>query len=220
MAEYCILQDVLALAKKPVPGLQFRLRFLPESEQVLRVLNYTSDVGFMGFFSPGVDLLVRYAALYREHAIVVIPSAHRLARKRSLRLSELSDEWWILPSRDQSPVIHDVFVAECHKAGFTPKINTSADWYSRFPLVASGAGVCLGASSLLHFRRPKIRFIPINPEISVELGMIMRIDDQMPQLDEFRAIVQRAVAQRRAGQYHLPTNEDGNDGHLASRLGE
>jgi LysR family transcriptional regulator, hca operon transcriptional activator len=96
-AEYCILQDVLALAKKTVPALQFRLRFLPESEQVLRVLNHTSDVGFMGLFSPGVDPLVRYEPLYREHAIVMIPSAHRLARKR------LGIQKWF---KDSSRTVH------------------------------------------------------------------------------------------------------------------
>jgi DNA-binding transcriptional LysR family regulator len=198
VAEYCILQDVLALAKKKVPKLRFRLRFLPENEQILRVLNHTSDVGFMGFFSPATDPQLKYEPLYPEHGVAMIPSKHRLAHCRRLRLRDLAEESWILPSHDQSPVIHDAFVLECQKAGFNPKIDVSADWYSRFPLVASGEGVCVGSSFLLKLRRPKIKFIPLHPVFSVEIGMITRYEKQTPQLDEFRTLVREAIALRDA----------------------
>ena len=206
VAEYCILQDVLTLAKKKIPKLRFRLRFLPENEQILRVLNHTSDVGFLGFFSPATDPQLKYEPLYPEHAVVMIPSIHRLARRRRLRLLDLAEDSWILPSHDQSPVIHDAFVTECQKAGFNPKIDVSADWYSRFPLVASGAGVCVGSSFLLQLRRPKIKFIPLHPVFSVEIGMITRYENQTPQLDEFRTLAREAIALRNR-QRHRATSD-------------
>jgi len=193
MAEYCILQDVLAIAREKAPQLRIRVRFLPESEQVLEVLGATADVGLMGCFSPSANPHLRYETLYQESGIVMMPSTHRLATRKSVQLKDFAKDWWILPSRDQSPVVHDLFVSECQKAGFQPRINTSADWYSRFPLVASGAGVCVGASSLLSFRRPRIRFALIDPITTVEMGMISRIGDNSPQLDEFRQIVSKAV---------------------------
>jgi DNA-binding transcriptional LysR family regulator len=134
MAEYCILQDVLAIAREKAPQLRIRVRFLPESEQVLEVLGATADVGIMGCFSPSAHPHLRYETLYQESGIVMMPSSHRHAARKSVQLAEFANDWWILPSRDQSPVVHDLFVSECQKAGFQPKINTSADWYSRFPL--------------------------------------------------------------------------------------
>jgi DNA-binding transcriptional LysR family regulator len=198
LAEYCIMHDVLALAKTRAPKLHIRLRFLPENEQILGVLRGTADVGFMGCFSETPDPHLNYEPLYAERGIIMFPSAHRFASRRTIKLSDLTKEPWILPTRDQSPVVHDVFLAECQKAGFSPKINASADWYSRFPLVASGAGLCVGASTLLNFRRPKIKFIPLAPEVTVNMGMITKRDEQTPQLNEFRQLVKEALALRQA----------------------
>jgi DNA-binding transcriptional LysR family regulator len=196
LAEYCILHDVLELARSKSPKLSIRLRFLPENEQILGVLAGTADVGFMGFFSETPDPHLKYEPLYPERGIVMLPAAHRFASRRAVKLSELAEDSWIIPTRDQSPFVHDVFLAECEKAGFTPKINASADWYSRFPLVASGAGVCVGASALLKFRRPKIKFIPLEPSVTVNMGMITKREDHSPQLDEFRGLVKEALARR------------------------
>ena len=150
-------------------------------EQILRVLNHTSDVGFMGSFSPASGPRLKYEPLYPEHAVVMIPSKHRLAHRRRLQLSDLAGDSWILPSHDQSPAIHDAFVTECQKAGFNPKIDISAEWYSRFPLVSSGAGVCVGSSFLLQLLRPKIKFIPLHPVIPVEMSIVTRYDNQTSQ---------------------------------------
>lgn len=196
MAEYCILHDVLAIARKRVPQLRIHIRFLPEPEQILEVLGGTAHVGFMGYFSPSADPHLRYEALYKESGIVMMPSTHPLARRKSVRLADFADDPWILPSRDQSPVVHDLFVSECQKAGFQPKINTSADWYSRFPLVASGVGVCVGASSLLSFRRPRIKFTLIEPVTTVDMGMITRLGEDSQQFQDFRQIVREAVEMR------------------------
>lgn len=196
IAEYSILQDVLAIAREKAPGLRICVRFLPESEQVLGILGRTADVGIMGCFSPSADARLRYETLYQESGIVMMPSKHPLATRSRVRLVDFAKDWWILPSRDQSPVVHDLFVSECQKAGFQPKIRTSADWYSRFPLVASGAGVCVGASSLLSFRRPRIKFTLIDPTTTVDMGMITRISDDSAQLNEFREIIREAVGMR------------------------
>jgi DNA-binding transcriptional LysR family regulator len=196
LAEYCILHDVLELARSKSPKLSIRLRFLPENEQILGVLAGTADVGFMGFFSETPDPHLKYEPLYPERGIVMLPARHRFASRRAVKLSELAEDSWIIPTRDQSPFVHDVFLAECEKAGFAPKINVSADWYSRFPLVASGAGVCVGASALLKFRRPKIKFIPLEPSVTVNMGMITKREDNSAQLDEFRGLVKEALALR------------------------
>jgi DNA-binding transcriptional LysR family regulator len=199
LAEYCILHDVLTLARNKKPKLDIRLRFLPENEQILGVLAGTADVGFMGCFSETPDPHLNYESLYPERGIVMLPSSHRFASRRAVKLSQLSEESWIVPTRDQSPVVHDVFLTECQKAGFLPTINVAADWYSRFPLVASGAGLCVGASSLLKFRRPKIKFIPLEPTVTVDIGMITkREENRSPQIDEFRGLVKEALALREA----------------------
>ncbi len=196
LAEYCILHDVLALARVKSPKLSIRLRFLPENEQILGVLAGTADVGFMGFFSETTDPHLKFEPLYPERGIVMLPATHRFASRRAVKLSELAEDAWIVPTRDQSPVVHDLFLAECLKSGFAPKINVSADWYSRFPLAASGAGVCVGASALLKFRRPKIKFVPLEPSITVNIGMITKREGPSPQLDEFRGLVKEALALR------------------------
>ena len=84
MAEYCILHDVLALARKRSPKLHIRLRFLPENEQVLSVLAGTADAGFMGFFfrnvRPSFELRASLPRARNRHAAFDPPAgfpAHR-----------------------------------------------------------------------------------------------------------------------------------------------
>lgn len=43
---------------------------------------------------------------------------------------------------------------------------------------------------------PKIKFVPIEPSVTVDMGMITNREDHCPQLDEFRGLVQEALSLR------------------------
>lgn len=72
---------------------------------------------------------------------VTVPDWHPLARKRNLRLRDLADEQWILGSTGSCPDT-SIFLRECERAGFEPRIVFhSDDYFAIQGFVAAGMGV-------------------------------------------------------------------------------
>jgi DNA-binding transcriptional LysR family regulator len=85
----------------------------------------------------GVDL----THILDDPMYVAVPDWHPLARKRSLRLLDLAEEQWILGSTGSCPDT-SIFLRECERAGFEPKIVFhSDDYFAIQGFVAAGMGV-------------------------------------------------------------------------------
>ena len=70
--------------------------------------------------------------------VAVLPPRHRLARRRSVALTELAGDAWTMPSRD------GLIARACERAGFTPRIAyLSSDPLSIRAIVAAGLAVTL-----------------------------------------------------------------------------
>ena len=77
--------------------------------------------------------------LLEDQLELALPRQHPLARKRSLRLSELAGEAWVQTSRS-SPCAQQV-LRSCHAAGFEPNVAFESDDYQTVQgLVCRGRG--------------------------------------------------------------------------------
>lgn len=89
---------------------------------------------------PGAGLST--VGLLEDPMDVALPAEHRLAGKRALRLSDLSEEDWVQTSA-LSPCARHV-VRLCLAAGFEPRVTFESDDYETVQgLVAAGVGVAL-----------------------------------------------------------------------------
>jgi DNA-binding transcriptional LysR family regulator len=80
----------------------------------------------------------RRAELFAEPMMAVLPPRHRLARRRSVELTELAGDAWTMPSRD------GLIARACERAGFAPRIAyLSSDPLSIRAIVAAGLAVTL-----------------------------------------------------------------------------
>jgi DNA-binding transcriptional LysR family regulator len=97
---------------------------------------------------------------------LALPAAHRLARRRKLRLEDLREEAWIQTSAT-GPCARQV-VRSCHAAGFEPKVSFENDDYQTVQgLVAAGVGVALIPQLALSTVRPDIRIRALDPQSPV-----------------------------------------------------
>ncbi|MBM9503665.1 LysR family transcriptional regulator [Actinacidiphila acididurans] len=72
---------------------------------------------------------------------VALPAGHRLADRGDLRLSDLAGETWIFAT---TGLCHDIGVAACAAAGFTPLASHAiGDWDATLAAVRFGLGVSL-----------------------------------------------------------------------------
>lgn len=78
--------------------------------------------------------------LLDDPMFVALPPAHRLAGRKTLRLTELADEYWIAGST----TVEDTLIGACLRSGFRPTVRyVVRDWTAKLGLVAAGLGVTL-----------------------------------------------------------------------------
>jgi DNA-binding transcriptional LysR family regulator len=110
----------------------------------------------------GLDAGLRTISLLNDPMYVALPSVHRLAAKRSLRLADLRDEEWVQTSA-ASPCARHV-VRLCLAAGFEPKVSFESDDYETVQgLVAAGVGVALVPRLALTHVHPQIVVRELSP---------------------------------------------------------
>jgi DNA-binding transcriptional LysR family regulator len=109
----------------------------------------------------GGDGLTRMEVL-EDPLYLALPGDHRFARRRTLRLADLSGEAWVQTS-SSSPCARHV-VRSCHAAGFEPNVAFESDDYQTVQgLVAAGVGVALIPELALSVVREDIVIRALSP---------------------------------------------------------
>ena len=118
------------------------------------------------------------AVLFEQELIVVVPSTHRLAARKAVRLGELADEDFIVLEHGYG--LRQITDDLCEAAGFTPKIAFEGQETETVRgLVAAGLGVAL----LPHpeFTPPAgVRELPLTPRIGRAFGLAWLKDHPLP----------------------------------------
>lgn len=105
----------------------------------------------------GVDL----RTLSEDFMFVAMPTDHRLARRRQVRLTDLVDEQWIAGSARPQ----DTLISSCLRTGFRPTIGFVArDWLAKQGFVAAGLGITLVPSLAADAVRPDIALVSLHPD--------------------------------------------------------
>ncbi|HXS44663.1 MAG TPA: LysR family transcriptional regulator [Solirubrobacteraceae bacterium] len=137
-----IMPEAIARFRERYPAVELSLE-PAEPEPALAMLRAGEvDIGLdisAGFRTAREDGLER-VALLDDPMYVALPARHPLARKRTLKLSELADESWILGTTGSCPDA-SIFLRSCQLAGFEPRIAfNSDDYFAIQGFVAAGVG--------------------------------------------------------------------------------
>jgi molybdate transport repressor ModE-like protein len=101
--------------------------------------------------------------LLEERMQLALPKDHPLASKRSVALSELSEETWVIGTCAGS--CSDNVKLACRRAGFEPRVGFESDDYEvHQALIAAGMGVSLVPELLLSQRHPGLKVVAIEPD--------------------------------------------------------
>ncbi|MFC9796553.1 LysR substrate-binding domain-containing protein [Streptomyces sp. NPDC127584] len=85
---------------------------------------------------------------------IALPAGHRLLDSERLLLADLSDETWIFAT---TGLCHDIGVAACTAAGFTPQASHAiGDWDATLAAVRLGLGVALVPRLAKPVPRPEV----------------------------------------------------------------
>jgi DNA-binding transcriptional LysR family regulator len=157
-----VVQAVAAFRQRH-PGIKLTLTEASRDKLVHDVRSCDLDVAAV-FDFPALGLTVD-EGLHARHLLdephdLLLPPAHRLARKKAVSIADLRDEDWLFPTLGPDSPTHKLFTAACAAAGYEPRIVFRVnDCEMHQALVAAGVGVGF---------LPRLALHPVHPGIVVK----------------------------------------------------
>lgn len=183
-AAFGILPSLVKKFRQQCPAVRLQLWELVSNEQLRSLQESRLDVGFLRIPIDGCSICTR--TVVREPLMAALPLSHPLAKKISIRLSQLAGESFILFPRALGPHFFDQIVGACQRAGFVPKIAQEAIQMGTIvSLVAIGLGVALVPASLGNLRRSGVVYKQLASPPLVELSMAWCEDNRKATLTRF-----------------------------------
>jgi DNA-binding transcriptional LysR family regulator len=136
------------------------------AEQAQALQRGQIDIGFVhwGKVAAGISSEL----LMKDPFVCCLPSGHEFAQLKVLDLNDLEAEGFILFPRAVSPHYHDLIVARCVSAGFSPIIRHEARlWQTIVTMVALGMGVALVPKTLSRAWTQNVYYVDIKQQGSL-----------------------------------------------------
>ena len=116
------------------------------------------DMAIVALPIPGSELAT--AELFEEQFYAVVPAGHRLAKRRAIKLSELSEEPFLLLK--EGHCFRDSLIAACHGSRVRPAVAFEGGHFATIlAMVAAGMGVSAVPAMAVQ-PHAGCRFIPIS----------------------------------------------------------
>ncbi len=188
-----IMRDGLATSirafRAEVPDVTLDFWEAGSREQVEAVREGRADVGLALLPIDERDVEVR--TLGAAPTVVVLPEGHRLAGQETVALAELAGEPQIAWARAPAPEVYDAYLRASQNAGFVPAVVQEVRHVeSLLGLVAAGVGVGTVHQARVQPGYPGVAYARlVEPELTIETGVVWRRGDESPLLARFVAAV-------------------------------
>ncbi len=146
-----IVPDIVRQFRELNPEVEFSLRNILTAEQVQMLETGSLDIGFLRLPIGGHSAL-DVVTVHREPFVLVVPSSHKLAKRKRVRLSELAGQDLVMYERTFAPGFHDLIFGILRDAGIVPTVSqTAGEMPTLISLVDSRMGITiLPASAVKH----------------------------------------------------------------------
>jgi DNA-binding transcriptional LysR family regulator len=162
-----VLPPLVARLKVEYPGLTISVREIDSAEAVPALFAGDVDLAFArleGDLGESIESI----PLKQDRLAVAMPAEHPLASAARVRLSALSNESFVMFSRQVSPVYFDSLIAACRESGFSPRIlHHVRSVASQVAFVACGQGIALVPESLRSLAPENVVFRPLKENVNV-----------------------------------------------------
>jgi DNA-binding transcriptional LysR family regulator len=171
------------------------MRRLGFTEGVDSLLAGDVDVAFLPEPLPSMPKRLSKTPISTEPRVLVVPATHRLARRRSVRISETDDDVFIAAAGPAEIV--NWWIVDPRPNGGSPRRGPHAGSVEEMlELCAAGLGVNIAAASVGTFNnRPDLRFIPVSDIPPAEIALVRLADSPRPDVAAFERVA-LAVATR------------------------
>lgn len=185
-----VLPSLLRTFRQRFPDVHLDIREMTTAPQLAALHDRTIDVGLLRE-PPDTETELGFTTVLTEPFAAVLPAAHPLAGRRTVRLEQLADSPFVLLPREVGPQLYDRITGLCTAAGFTPRIAQHAvEWQTVCALVETGLGVSLAPASIRRLRLQGIAFRGIEPDTArTRVALAWRQNDHNPLIPHLLTIV-------------------------------
>src|SRR3984885_5554792 len=182
-----IVPDIIREFRELNPQVEFSLRNIVTAEQVRMLETGALDIGFLRVPIGGHSAL-DVVSVHREPFVLVVPSSHKLAKRKRVRLRELADQDFVGYERASAPAFHDLIFGMLRDAGIALNVSqTAAEIPTLISLVAAGMGVSiLPASAVKHSAASVVACEILDRIPMCEVGVAVSKQFQAAVVDNFR----------------------------------
>ncbi|MCT9070330.1 LysR family transcriptional regulator [Cupriavidus gilardii] len=192
---YHLLPQLVSRFRAEYPAVELTLKEATSASIVKQLEDGALDVGLVS-----IPLLqagrITLAPLEHDRFVAALPRHHPLAGHRSLNLSELAGERFVMYAREEASGLHAAAMTACQLGGFQPRITQIATQIQTvMALVESGLGIALVPSIMHRFANERLACIPVDdmPEAaSIGLALAYCDDTETPTGRHFRQVAQSA----------------------------
>jgi DNA-binding transcriptional LysR family regulator len=168
---------------------EFSLRNILTIDQVQMLDAGSLDIGFLRLPIGGHSEL-EVVTVHREPFVLVVPSSHKLAKRKRVRLREASGQDFVMYERAYAPGFHDLIFGMLRDAGIIPNVRqTAGGMPTLISLVDSGTGVAILPASAVKRSVASVVAREIADKIPMsEIGIAVRKGNRAPVVDNFRSL--------------------------------
>ncbi len=144
------------------PETELKLLSLPSDEQLCALRDASIDAGFL-LGRPESQPDLAYLRLGSHRFVLGLPAQHRLAKQAEIHLDDLTQEDFIMFTRDHNRSIYDRLLEHCRAKGLVPRIiQETTSEHMQLGLIAAGMGISFVFDSIsTRHNRPDIVIRPV-----------------------------------------------------------
>ncbi|MFM9922216.1 LysR family transcriptional regulator [Variovorax sp. H27-G14] len=197
-----VLADTVHLLQSQHPHLRVVLQEMEPQEGLTALGAWRTDIAVIDDLAA--DPGVRHDAyellpLTQDVLHILLPTAHPLADRHSLRISDLRDAAWALDSTSSS--FGEFIASLCRRAGFEPRINAHCTGFEMVAaMVASGCSISIASGLRLTKPLKGVKSVRLRPEIQRRILLAYRKGERdHPAVQAFLKEIERSAARKLAG---------------------
>ena len=194
-----IVADIVRQFRELNPEVEFSLRNILTAEQIQMLETGALDIGFLRV-PIGEHSALDAVTVHREPFVLVVPSSHKLAKRKRVRLREVAGENFVMYERTWAPGFHDLMFGILRDAGIVPNVTqTAGEVPTLISLVHSRMGITiLPASAVKHSVASVVACEILDRIPMVEIAIAVSKRFRTAVVDNFRSFALKNVRHSRS----------------------
>jgi len=190
-----LIPVTLADFRVACPHVSLNLFDMSPAEQLRALEARKIDLGFIGLRPPTASKDLQWECITHHEIVVVLPTHHPMAKKQSIQVAALKQEFFIGMSERSHPGFRDWLVTACQPGGFVPRIIQDADLESALMhVIAQGLGITLARSQIRKLPHPGVVFRALVPTIQTDHWIAWNKSNDSASLAQYVSIIKKTSA--------------------------